>query len=96
MAFSALPSSLEEALNEVKMWREKYTRQKFNPPTKPEPKQELVCLGELILGGVIDTPYGTEYEGWDVELDHKVVDALQDSLVTNYPVTLGLYTILKK
>ena len=37
MAFSPLPSSLEEALNEIKMWREKYTRQKFNTPAQTEP-----------------------------------------------------------
>jgi len=28
MAFSPLPNSLEEALKEIKMWREKYTQQR--------------------------------------------------------------------
>jgi len=28
MAFSPLPNSLEEALEEIKMWREKYTQQR--------------------------------------------------------------------
>jgi hypothetical protein len=54
------------------------------------PVQEPV--GALILGGVIDTNYGLEYEEWDVEWNTKAVEALQEKLVTSNGVTLMLYT----
>jgi len=37
MAFSPLPSSLEEALKEIKMWRETFTKQKFTPQPAQKP-----------------------------------------------------------
>jgi hypothetical protein len=55
-----------------------------------EPVQEPV--GALILGGVIDTSDGPEYEEWDVEWNTKAVEALQEKLVTSNGVTLMLYT----
>jgi hypothetical protein len=44
MAFSPLPSSLNEALKEIKMWREKFTKQKFTP----QPKQERVVFPTML------------------------------------------------
>jgi hypothetical protein len=49
-------------------------------------------VGALILGGVIDTSDGPEYEEWDVEWNTKAVEALQEKLVTSNGVTLMLYT----
>jgi hypothetical protein len=57
---------------------------------RPAPVQEPV--GALILGGVIDTSDGPEYEEWDVEWNTKAVEALQEKLVTSNGVTLMLYT----
>jgi hypothetical protein len=54
------------------------------------PVQEPV--GALLLGGVIDTSDGPEYEEWDVEWNTKAVEALQEKLVTSNAVTLMLYT----
>jgi len=54
------------------------------------PVQEPV--GALILGGVIDTSDGPEYEEWDVEWNTKAVEALQEKLVTFDSVTVMLYT----
>jgi hypothetical protein len=54
------------------------------------PVQEPV--GALILGGVIDTSDGPEYEEWDVEWNTKAVEALQEKLVTSDSVTVMLYT----
>jgi hypothetical protein len=54
------------------------------------PVQEPV--GALILGGVIDTSDGPEYEEWDVEWNTKAVEALQEKLVTSNSVTVMLYT----
>ncbi len=53
-------------------------------------KQEPV--GALTLGGIIDTSDGLEYEGWDVEWDTKVIEALQEKLVTSDSVEVMLYT----
>jgi hypothetical protein len=55
-----------------------------------QPEQEPV--GALLLGGVIQTSEGFEFEEWDVEWNNKAVDALQEKLVTSEPVTLNLYT----
>jgi len=60
------------------------------PPAAPV--QEPV--GALILGGVIDTSDGPEYEEWDVEWNTKAVETLQEKLVTSNGVTLMLYTTL--
>jgi hypothetical protein len=64
-----------------------------------ESRHEVVALkvvqepvGALILGGVIDTSDGPEYEEWDVEWNTKAVEALQEKLVTSNGVTLMLYT----
>jgi hypothetical protein len=62
-----------------------------------EPEQALAApaqepVGALILGGVIDTNDGPEYEEWDVEWNTKAVEALQEKLVTSNGVTLMLYT----
>ena len=54
------------------------------------PVQEPV--GALILGGVIDTSDGPEYEEWDVEWNTKAVEALQEKLVTSNSVTVMIYT----
>ena len=55
-----------------------------------QPQQEPV--GALLLGGVIQTSEGFEFEEWDVEWNNKAVDALQEKLVISEPVTLNLYT----
>jgi hypothetical protein len=55
-------------------------------PAQQEP------VGSLILGGVIDTSDGPEYEEWDVEWNTKAVEALQEKLVTSNSVTVMLYT----
>jgi hypothetical protein len=57
---------------------------------KHEVSQEPV--GALTLGGIIDTSDGLEYEGWDVEWDTKVIEALQEKLVTSDSVEVMLYT----
>jgi hypothetical protein len=49
-------------------------------------------VGAIILGGVIDTSDGPEYEEWDVEWNTKAVETLQKKLVTSNGVTLMLYT----
>jgi hypothetical protein len=49
-------------------------------------------VGALTLGGIIDTSDGLEYEGWDVEWDAKVIEALQEKLVTSDSVEVMLYT----
>jgi hypothetical protein len=66
----------------------RYVRADTIPPAAPV--QEPV--GALILGGVIDTSDGPEYEEWDVEWNTKAVEALQEKLVTSNGVTLMLYT----
>ena len=58
--------------------------------TEQSAQQEPV--GALILGGVIDTSDGPEYEEWDIEWNHKAIEALQYRLVTSDPVTLNIYT----
>ena len=63
---------------------------KNTPPAQPAPVQEPV--GALILGGVIDTSDGPEYEEWDVEWNTKAVEALQEKLVTSNSVTVMIYT----
>jgi hypothetical protein len=60
------------------------------PPAQPAHVQEP--LGALILGGVIDTSDGPEYEEWDVEWNTKAVEALQEKLVTSDSVTVMIYT----
>ncbi len=44
MAFSPLPSSLEEALKEIKMWREKYKAQR--KPLTHEQRVDLLAKFE--------------------------------------------------
>jgi hypothetical protein len=53
--------------------------------------QEQEPVGALTLGGIIDTSDGLEYEGWDVEWDSKVIEALQEKLVTSDSVEVMLY-----
>ena len=60
------------------------------PVDHPLRNQEPV--GSLILGGIVDTSSGPEYEEWDVEWNNKAVEALQERLVTGDAVTLPLYT----
>ena len=55
-------------------------------------RQEQEPVGALILGGIVDTSSGPEYEDWDVEWNNKAVEALQERLVTGEPVTVPLYT----
>ena len=55
-------------------------------PAQQEP------VGALILGGVIDTSDGPEYEEWDIEWNNKAIEELQYRLVTGDPVTLNIYT----
>jgi len=63
------------------------------PPAQPAPVQPVQeTVGKLILGGVISTSEGTEYEEWDVEWNTKAVETLQEKLVTSNRVTLMLYT----
>jgi len=65
-------------------------RQAIAEAEKQEVSQEIV--GALTLGGIINTSDGLEYEGWDVEWDTKVIEALQEKLVTSDRVELMLYT----
>jgi len=62
-------------------------------PAQPAPAQQEP-VGSLILGGVIDTNNGPEYEEWDVEWNNKAIEALQEKLVTSnsVKVTLNIYT----
>lgn len=56
-------------------------------PAQQEP------IGELTMGGIVDTSSGPEYGDWDAEWDTKAVEALQERLVTgDAPVTVSLYT----
>ena len=57
-----------------------------------EQPEQQEPVGALILGGVIDTSDGPEYEEWDIEWNNKAIEELQYRLVTGDPVTLNIYT----
>ena len=64
----------------------------INAAPEPEQPAQQDPVGALILGGIVDTSSGPEYEDWDVEWNNKAVEALQERLVTGDAVTLHLYT----
>ncbi len=63
----------------------------IDAPLAEQPAQQEP-VGALILGGIVDTSSGPEYEEWDIEWNNKAVQKLQEQLVKSDAVYLSLHT----